>query len=100
MIELTKIRSFFLKNWFPKLICLLIALGLWSWVVVQQSAEQEFQVPVEFQEVPGNYMVSPESDDQVTVALRGQRTSLGAIDRADLKVEVNLSGIQEREKHV
>ncbi len=99
-MNITKIKALFLKNWFPKLICLLIALGLWSWVVIQQSSEQEFQVPVEFYDIPENYMVSPESDRTVTVVLRGQRTTLSSVGRANLQVEVSLSGIQARQKQV
>lgn len=91
------IKPIFLENWLAKLICLLIAIGLWSWVAIQQTSEKQYEVPVNFTEVPEGKIVSPEVQNQVTVRIRGPKTTLGNLTNQDLGLSLSLGGLEGNE---
>lgn len=86
-----RLRSILFQNWMPKLACLLIAGGLWFWVAIQQSGEERFQVPINYQNVRGDLIVSEQSNRQVSVALQGPQSILLRTDPSDITVTLDLS---------
>ncbi|MGM0381221.1 MAG: CdaR family protein [bacterium] len=87
------LRSFVLNNWLAKLVCLLFAVGLWAWVVVQQSAERAVNVQINFHEIPEDHVLGEQTDREVRITLRGPQTRINTIEAADVAVDVNLSGL-------
>lgn len=87
---ISRIRALIFRNWLAKLVCLLIAIGIWLWVVQQQSAKESFDVEIEYVNRPENVIVTNESERFVTVVLRGQRSILNNLRPSDLKVEMDL----------
>lgn len=90
---ITFLRSLFLKNWLVKLVCLLFAGGLWAWVVVQQASERQFEVEINYHEIPEEHVLGENTDREVRVTLRGSKTLINTIEAEDLGVDVNLSGL-------
>lgn len=89
---LSRLHSIFFKNWIPKLTCLLIAVGLWFWVAIQQTGRSEFEVPVEFQNKPDDLYVTDQSTRNVTVTLQGPKTSLFRTSSSEITAILNLRG--------
>lgn len=95
-----KIRNFLLKNATAKLVCLLVALGLWAWVKVQQTAERQFDAVVEYRNLPENLVVTPESDRKVSVVLSGPKSTLNSIGDQEVRVEIDASPFEPGENMV
>ncbi len=91
------LKRFFVENWLPKLICLVIALGLWSWVAIQQTTEKTYEVPITFTEIPKGKVIAPATRRQVSVRIRGPKTTVGNLSVRDLGVELSLSGFEGEE---
>jgi YbbR domain-containing protein len=89
---ITNIKNFFLKNWIPKLACVLVATGLWFWVAIQQSGRAKFQVPIETINEPDDLFVSEDSTRQLTVTLQGPKTALYRTSSSDIVATLNLAG--------
>lgn len=95
---MSKIRSILFKNWIPKLTCLAIAIGLWFWVSIQQTGEVQFEVPVEFTNVPPNLVVADQNPRNVTVTLQGPKKTLFSTDSSNIYARVDLSGYESGTK--
>jgi YbbR domain-containing protein len=78
-----------------KLLSLLIAFALWSFVNFgERDAEETLRVPLELRNVPSHLMITSPRDDFVEVRVVGPRTLLGRIDRNRLAIPVDLSGVK------
>ncbi|MFB6344800.1 MAG: YbbR-like domain-containing protein [bacterium] len=95
---ISRLRSILLKNWIPKLSCLLIAIGLWFWVSIQQTGQAQFEVPVEFINTPSDLMVAGRTPRNVTVTLEGPKKTLFGTDSANIHARINLGGYENGRK--
>lgn len=89
---LSKLRAFLFQDWIPKLTCLLIAVGLWFWVAIQQSGRLKFKVPVETVNKPSDVVVTNRNPRNVTLVLSGLKKRLYQTSASDLSARLNLDG--------
>ncbi len=87
------LRKYLLSNWFSKLCCLLLAFSLWIWIAYQQIGVDEFDVEVEFAEIPEEYLVEEDVERIVTVGLRGPKTVLENLSSDDLDLVISLASV-------
>jgi YbbR domain-containing protein len=97
---LTQIKGLITNNWMAKLFCLLFALSLWGWVKVQQTAEENFEVQVNFRNLPDDFVVTQDSDEVVSVTLSGPKTTLNRTDASEVQVEIDASQFDPGENSV
>lgn len=83
--------SFFITNWKTKLFSVLLALLFWIFFVYQTGVTNEsFNIPVEFQYLPGNLVTEKISPTRVDVTLSGSYQDLHNLDTTkDLKILVD-----------
>lgn len=97
---ISRLKGLFTNNWMAKLFCLLLALSLWTWVKVQQTAEERFDVQVEFRNLPDDFVLTQDSDRVVSVTLSGPKTTLNRIDASQVGVEIDASQFEPGENSV
>lgn len=88
------------------LLCLVIAFGLWLYVVTVVSPESEanyYGIPVVFdgtsQLSDRNLMITSGTDVQVDLHLLGNRTDLNKLDKTNITILADLSYITEPGEH-
>ena len=85
------------ENLFARIICLLIACGMWVYVMTDQNPIMERSVEVRLQQnnLPSNIMVF-NAPEKILVRVRGSRTQLMAenID-AQISASINLKNVTE-----
>lgn len=85
------------ENLFARIICLLIACGMWVYVMTDQNPIMERSVEVRLQQnnLPSNMMVF-NAPEKILVRVRGSRTQLMAenID-AQISASINLKNVTE-----
>lgn len=85
------------ENLFARIICLLIACGMWVYVMTDQNPIMERSVEVRLQQnnLPNNMMVF-NAPEKILVRVRGSRTQLMAenID-AQISASINLKNVTE-----
>ncbi len=90
------------ENIWARIICLLVACGLWVYVMTDQNPIVERSVEVRLQQVnlPGNMMVF-NVPDKILVKVRGSRTQLSA-DNIDNQINaaINLKNVTEGQQNV
>lgn len=91
---MSQLRTILFKNWIPKLTCLLIAIGLWFWVSIQQTGQVQFEVPIEFINSPPNLVVADRNPRNVTVTLQGPKKTLFSTDSSNIHARINLRGYE------
>ena len=89
------------ENLFARIICLLVACGLWVYVMTDQNPIVERNVEVRLQQVnlPSNMMVfnAPKS---VIVKVRGTRTKVSENLESKLAAVINLKHVTEGQQNV
>lgn len=94
------------KNKIPTmLLALLIAIGLWSYVmlVVDPESYSPYTVPVNFQGEDTlkerGLMLAPGTNQQITVRVQGNRSDLNRLSAANVVATVDLSNIREADTY-
>jgi YbbR domain-containing protein len=88
-------RQAFTRNLSLKLLSLLIAFGLWSFVNFgERDTEDTLKVPLELRNIPPQLMITSPRNDFVDLRVVGPRTLLGRIDRNRLALPLDLSGVK------
>ncbi len=79
-------------NWMAKIICLVIAVVLWLFIMNEQNPviEGQYTVPVSMTGLPSS-LVAKGVPDTVTVKLRMQRNTMLALRESDIYADVDLS---------
>jgi len=77
------------------LLAIAIALVLWGMAHGASQTERSFDLPVVFQGIPDNLVITDQSADVVNVRLRGTRAALRNISPTDLEYPINVSGSKE-----
>ena len=90
------------ENLFARIICLLVACGLWVYVMTDQNPIVERSVEVRLQQnnLPQNMMVF-NAPDKILVKVRGSRTQVSS-DNLDSKISasVNLKNVTEGQQNL
>ena len=79
------------ENLFARIICLLVACGLWVYVMTDQNPIVERSVEVRLQQtnLPQNMMVF-NAPDKILVKVRGSRTQVSA-DNLDSQISASVN---------
>ena len=94
------LKNLIVKNALAKLICLFLAVSLWGWVKIQQTAERQFDASVEYQNLPEEFVVTDESDREVSVVLSGPKSTLNRITEQDVQIEIDAGPFEAGENLV
>ena len=90
-----RVRQAVTRNLGLKLMSLLIAFGLWSFVNFgERDTEQSLKVPLELRNIPAHLMITSPRIDFVDLRVTGPRTLLGRIDRNRLSIVLDLGGVR------
>jgi len=76
-----------------KILALVVALGLWTAVVGQQSAEMALTVPIEYQRIAPTTELRGDIPAEVVVRLRGSQLALAALRGSSLRMRVSLERV-------
>ncbi|MDY2870487.1 MAG: CdaR family protein [Succiniclasticum sp.] len=80
------------NNWIPRIICLLLAIFLWVYVMGEQNPITERDVVVSLgQRNLADNMVVFNKPDKISVRVRGPRTALASLTEAQVTAYVNLA---------
>ncbi len=77
------------------LLAITIALVLWGMAHGASQTERSFDLPVVFQGIPENVVITDQTADVVNVRLRGTRAALRNISPTDLEYPIEVSGSKE-----
>jgi YbbR domain-containing protein len=91
-------RHYVVHNFGLKLISLAFAAGLWLAVAQDHQAEVPIEVPIEFSNVPENLEISSEHIPQVQIRLRGAERLMRRLQRSDVDLRIDLSGVKAGER--
>lgn len=92
---LVALRNAALRNVGLKLLSLLVAFALWFFVNAgERDTEAAFQVPLELRNVPAELMIVSPRIDFIDLRVTGPRTLLGRIDRDELSLTLDLTGVR------
>jgi hypothetical protein len=78
-----------------KALALGVALGLWTAVAGQQSAEIALTVPVEYQRIAAGVELRGEIPAEVTIRLRGSQLALDALRASSVRLRVSLERVRD-----
>jgi YbbR domain-containing protein len=89
------LRRAFTRNLSLKLLSLIIAFGLWTFVNFgERDAEESLQVPLELRNIPVDLMITSPRVNFIDVRVSGPRTLLGRIDKDRLVIGLDLNGVR------
>lgn len=90
-----RVRHAITRNFALKVLSLLIAFGLWSFVNFgERDTEESLKVALELRNIPAHLMITSPRVDFVDVRVSGPRALLGRIDRTRLSIGLDLSGVR------
>lgn len=90
-----RLRQVVTHNVGLKLLSLLIACGLWSFVNFgERDTEESLKVPLELRNIPMHLLITSPRVDFVDLRVTGPRTLLGRIDRNRLSIGLDLGGVR------
>ncbi|MBI4179130.1 hypothetical protein HY522_06900 [bacterium] len=84
-----------------KVVCLILAVILWMYVVGEAEVQFEFrEVPVEFVDLSKDLAISEDSQRQLSLGVTGPKTAVSSLKSEDFRVLASLAGKREGEKWV
>lgn len=87
-------RYAFTHNIQLKLLSLVFAFGLWSFVNFgERDTEEALKVPLELRNIPAALVITSPRVDFIDLRVTGPRTLLGRIDRNRLSMTLDLDGV-------
>ncbi len=87
----TKMANFLVTNDFvAKVLCLLLAVILWSYLDTRNQGERNFKVKAEFRNLSREYAVSESQQRYISVLLRGNKDDLVSVNRQNIEVYIDL----------
>lgn len=95
------IRGMIQHNFLAKIIALIVAAGIWVYVMndVNPTIEKNFSVAVRTVNVPEGYNISL-GDETVSLKIKGPRSAYVNLNTEDLKAFVNLEAIKDGDNSV
>ena len=89
-----RVFRFLTENWTLKIISLVLALLLWSFIMGERRLEVGYPVPLELQSLPTGLMVANEVPSLIDVRVSGPRTLLSKISPNDISIVVDLTDLK------
>ncbi|MBI2879284.1 MAG: hypothetical protein HYY19_06130 [Candidatus Rokubacteria bacterium] len=86
-----------LDHWQLKLLSVAFAVGLWLFVVSEDKVETVFAAPIELREIPMGLEIARMETETVEVRVRGLRSIVSRVRDRDLRVPLDLKGVQPGE---
>jgi len=80
------------RNWRTGFLALGIATVLWGIAHGSSSVERSVDVPVSFQNLPDDLVITAQSTDRVNIRVRGSRAALRNLSAAKLEYVVDVAG--------
>ncbi len=74
----------------PKIVCFLIALGLWGYISESSVGEEKFRIPLNMENLPKNMTVYKVSNKYISVLVQGRKEQLKTVQLKNLRAVVNL----------
>ena len=95
VLDPERLRLMLTRNLALKLLSLLIAFGLWTFVNFgERDTEASLKVPLELRNIPAQLMITSPRVDFIDVRVTGPRTLLGRIDHSRLSIPLDLNGVR------
>ena len=82
------------ENWTLKLISLVFALVLWTFIMGERRLEVGYRIPLELQAIPQGLMVANEVPNLVDIRISGPRTLLTKFSPNDFSIVVDLTDLR------
>ncbi len=82
------------ENWQYKLLSLGFAIFFWYMVIGQQQSEITIEIPIEFQNVPENYVIVNNPVNKVSILLSGPSPIIKTLTKENISFPVDLSKIK------
>ncbi len=89
-MKLNILQDIFIKDWKIKLICILFAFILWSYIHISKINATDIRVPIEYKNIPDNIEFASKPISFATIRIRGKKEDL-KFPTSNLKAEVTLS---------
>lgn len=86
-----KILNLLFDNFLLKIFSLVVATGIWFFVVVANKPEINFVVPLEFENIPQNMELLGEADYEVEVRVKGAQSLLSTLSSRQIKTKLDLA---------
>jgi len=80
------------KNFRYAVLAVLISMVLWSIAHGGSSVERGYDVPLTFDDLPEDVVITSQSDANVNIRVTGSRAALRNLSPRDLEYELNVSG--------
>jgi YbbR domain-containing protein len=87
-------------NWYLKLISLILAAMLWTFVATETSSEIGMEVPLEYRNIPPQLEITGDTTNMVQVRLRGSSNVIRDISPKDVSTTIDLGKMRQGEKIV
>ena len=94
------LKEFFLKNFWYKVFSIILGILLWFMVIGQQNSEITIELPLEFKNIPSNYIITKSIVHKVSVLLSGPSTLLKLISKKNLSFPVDLSHVHKNKNEI
>ncbi len=95
-----KLRDIFFHNLWYKVFSVICGILLWFVVIGQQQSEISIELPLEYRNVPVNYIITRSMVRKVSVLLSGPSTLLKLIARREVSFPVDLSHVHRGENEI
>ncbi len=86
------LRGLVFHNWGLKLLALALSFLLWTTYTAEPIAEVGYLAPLEYSGISSDLEISGDPPTQVQVRVRGRSALLRRLSRADLGINVDLTG--------
>lgn len=93
-------KHWILRNWFLKILSLLLASLLWAAVSNQASSEIGLDVPLEYRNIPPQLEITGDMTNTIQVRLRGPSNVIKGVTAKDVSTTIDLSKMRTGEKIV
>jgi hypothetical protein len=92
------LRRWVLRNFWLKVLSLVLATGLWRWISPDQDpAEITLRVPIEFRHVPLQLEISSVNIPEAQVRVRGPERMIRELRSTDIHADLELKDAQAGE---
>lgn len=86
-----RMADFLVTNDFvAKILCLLLAVILWSYLDTRNQGERNFKIKAEFRNLSREYAVSESQQRFISVILKGNKDDLVTVNRQNISVYIDL----------
>jgi YbbR domain-containing protein len=82
------------KNPWIKVAAVLLAMGLWMFVISRGQSQVSLEAPVEFRNVPSGLQIVGESSKTVTLSIRGHERFIRTLSPEDVYVSLDASDLK------